>query len=62
VQLRSIADGARHNSAPPGAYGYLAPPRPPKKGLPRWLRYVGMGAISLAIAAVIATAIWFLAL
>jgi hypothetical protein len=61
VQLRSIAEAGRHNSAPPGAYGYLAPPSDAPRGLPAWVRYAAMAATSLAIAIVVALAIWFLA-
>ncbi len=63
VQLRSLAEAGRHPT-PPGGLGYLAPPRDPArepKSMATWL-YVLLAVIgALAIAAVIATAMWFLA-
>ncbi len=62
VQLRSLADAG--HPTPPKGLGFLAPPRDPArepKPMAGWLYALLAVLGALAIAAIIATAMWFLA-
>ncbi len=64
VQMRSLAEAGRHVPTPPGGLGFLAPPRDPAaepKGLSGGAYVLLMALGALALAAVIASAMWFLA-
>lgn len=64
VQMRSIAEAGRHVPTPPGGLGFLAPPRDPAaepRGLSSGVYVLLMVVGALALATVIATAMWFLA-
>ena len=64
VQMRSLAEVGRPAAPPPGGLGFLAPPRGPaadSKGMRVGLYVALMVLGALGLAAVIATAMWFLA-
>lgn len=61
-RIRAISEVTPLPNAQPANLGYLAPPRDPAAVRARRVReLVGWGAVVMALAAVVAAAIWFVA-